>query len=190
MSVCGRNIRALRCASAAALASVLAPLALAPAFSADLGVAPIYRAPPAAVSTWTGSYIGISGGGAWGNAVVHNDPTGVDQTPRFDLHGGIIGITSGLNIQNGAIVYGYEGDTSITSKRGSAFEFPPPIGFPGFSNEVREPWLSTYRGRLGYTQNNWLLYATAGGALAQVENNVFGPISIQRRARHFQAISA
>lgn len=176
MSVCGRNIRALRCASAAALASVLAPLALAPAFSADLGVAPIYRAPPAAVSTWTGSYIGISGGGAWGNAVVHNDPTGVDQTPRFDLHGGIIGITSGLNIQNGAIVYGYEGDTSITSKRGSAFEFPPPIGFPGFSNEVREPWLSTYRGRLGYTQNNWLLYATAGGALAQVENNVFGPI--------------
>ncbi len=69
--------------------------------------------------------------------MVHNDPTGVDQTPRFDLHGGIIGITSGLNIQNGAIVYGYEGDTSITSKRGSAFEFPPPVGFPGFSNEVQ-----------------------------------------------------
>src|SRR5947209_10891881 len=126
MNMCGRNIRALLCASAAALACVLAPCAVAPALSADLGVAPIYRAPPAAVSTWTGSYIGLSGGGAWGNAVVHNEVTGFDQTPHFDLHGGIIGITSGLNIQNGALVYGYEGDTSITSKRGSAFEFPAP----------------------------------------------------------------
>jgi opacity protein-like surface antigen len=45
----------------------------------------------------------------------------------------------------------------------------------GFTNEVKEPWLSTYRGRLGYAQQNWMVYATAGGALARVENNFAGP---------------
>jgi outer membrane immunogenic protein len=158
------------CVSAAALGFALASSIHAPALAADLGVAPIYR-PPHVVTNWTGSYIGISGGGAWGTAGVHNDFTG-DQTPHFDLHGGIVGITSGFNFQSGAAVYGYEGDTSITSKRGTAFDLPPNAGF---TNEVKEPWLSTYRGRFGYAQQNWMVYATAGGALASVENNFTGP---------------
>jgi len=165
------NLWQVLCAATASLAFVLASPMCTPVLAADLGVAPIYR-PPAPVANWTGSYIGISGGGAWGNAVVHNDFIGGDQTPRFDLHGGIVGITSGFNIQNGNVVYGYESDTSITSKRGSAFDFPPNAAF---NNEVREPWLSTYRGRFGYAQNNWMLYATAGGALANVENSISGP---------------
>jgi len=149
-------------------------LALTPASrvsAADLGVAPIYR-PVAPVTSWTGSYIGLSGGGAWGSSVVHNDLTGIDQTPRFDLRGGLVGYISGYNFQNGNIVYGYEGDTSITSKRGSALDFPPT---GAFSNEVKEPWLSTYRGRLGYIQNSWLFYATGGAALAGVDVSNTGP---------------
>jgi outer membrane immunogenic protein len=163
----------LLCASTAALA--LASAMPAAAVAADLSVAPIYKAPPAPVNTWTGSYVGVSGGGAWGSAVVSNAPTGVDQTPRFDLSGGIIGITSGLNIQSGNLVLGYEGDTSVTSKTGSAFEFPPNVAF---SNEVKEHWLSTFRGRIGYAQDNWLFYATAGGALANVENTMVGPAGV------------
>jgi outer membrane immunogenic protein len=124
------------------------------------------------VTTWNGSYVGVAGGGAWGSAVVSNIPTGTDQAPRFDLSGGIIGITSGFNIQNGNVVLGYEGDTSAVSKTGSALEFPPNAAF---SNEVKERWLSTFRGRLGYAQNNWLVYATAGGALANLENSISGP---------------
>lgn len=162
------------CGSTAFLASVLVSAMLAPAGAADLSVAPIYKAPPppAPVTTWTGSYIGVAGGGAWGSAVVRNDNTGADQTPRVDLSGGIIGITSGFNVQNGNVVLGYEGDTSVTGKKGSAVEFPPNSAF---TNEVKEHWLSTFRGRVGYAQNNWLLYATAGGALAQLENTVAGP---------------
>jgi outer membrane immunogenic protein len=155
---------------AAALALMLASSMQVPAVAADLGVAPIYRA-PAAVANWTGSYIGISGGGAWGSAGIHNDFTG-DQTSNFDLRGGIVGITSGFNLQRGAAVYGYESDTSIAGKRGSAFDFPPNVGF---TNEVKEPWLSTWRGRLGYAQQNWMVYATGGAALARVENNFAGP---------------
>src|SRR5262245_50932626 len=134
------------CASTAASALLLASAWLTPAAAADLSVAPIYKAPPAPVVTWSGSYIGVSGGGAWGSAVVHNDTTGVDQTPRFDLNGALVGVTTGLQIQNGGWVVGYEGDTSATSKKGSAAEFPPNAGF---SNEVRERWLSTFRGRVG-----------------------------------------
>src|ERR1700687_162236 len=116
-------MRRLRCAGAAAFAWALSSAMPAPAVAADLSVAPIYKAPPAPVMTWTGSYIGVAGGGAWGSAVERNVPTGTDQTPHFDLSGGIIGVTSGLNIQNGHLVLGYEGDTSVTSKSGSAPEF-------------------------------------------------------------------
>jgi outer membrane immunogenic protein len=143
---------------------------LAPAVAADLSIAPIYKAPPAPpVATWSGSYLGVSGGGAWGNAVVRNDLTGADQTPRMDLSGGIIGLTSGFNIQRGPVVFGLEGDISATNKKGSAVEFPPNAAF---HNEVREHWLSTFRGRIGYAHDNWLLYATGGGALANVENTI------------------
>jgi outer membrane immunogenic protein len=152
---------------------VLASTWSAPAAAADLSVAPIYKAPPVPpVETWTGSYIGASGGGAWGTATVSNTITGVDQTPRFDLNGGLIGVTGGFNVQSGSFVFGYEGDTSATSKRGNALEFPPNAAF---SNEVRERWLSTFRGRVGYARDNWLFYATGGGALASVEHILTGP---------------
>lgn len=164
-------MRALLRASTALLALVLASGAPTPAGAADLSIAQIYKAPPAPVSNWTGSYVGVSGGGAWGSAVVRNELTGADQTPRIDLGGGLIGITSGFNIQNGSLLLGYEGDTSITSNQGSAFEFPPNAAF---SNEVKERWLSTFRGRVGYVRDNWLLYATGGAALANVENNLTG----------------
>ena len=81
-------------------------------------------------------------------------------------------MTSGFNVQNGNVVVGYEGDTSASNKKGSALEFPPN---GAFTNQVRENWLSTFRGRVGYAQGNWLLYATAGGALANVENSIVGP---------------
>jgi outer membrane immunogenic protein len=159
------------CVSTAFRAMVLASAMLTPGVAADLSVAAIYQAPPAPVANWSGSYFGASGGGAWGNAVVRNDATGADQAPPIDLGGGAIGITSGFNIQNGGIVLGVESDT--TSKKGS--EFPPNAAF---SHEVKERWLSTLRGRVGYAQSNWLIYATAGGALANLENTVAGPAGL------------
>jgi outer membrane immunogenic protein len=164
------------------LCAAASALLLQPAIAADLSVAPLYQGTPAPVAEWTGSYIGIAGGGTWGNAVVHNDATGADQTPVFDIGGGVVGITSGLQLQNRGWVIGYEGDTSLTSKKGSAFEFPPNAGF---SNEVREHWLSTFRGRVGVTQNNWLLYATAGGALATVGQTITSPAGGQISEKHW-----
>jgi outer membrane immunogenic protein len=172
-------MRKLLCASMAALAATLAP-----AVAADLSVAPIYKVPPLASTNWSGSYIGLSGGGAWGNANVFNGTAGLDATPGFDLRGGLIGITSGMQLQNGAWVLGYEGDTSITSKQGSAVDFPPAVA--GTTTDVKERWLSTYRGRIGVAQDNWLLYATAGGALANVQQTVSAPAgTISERHWHW-----
>jgi outer membrane immunogenic protein len=159
------------CASTAALAWVLASAMLAPAVAADLSIAPIYNAPPP-VAAWAGSYVGVAGGGAWGSAALRNDVTGADLTPRTNLSGGIIGLTAGFNIQNGNGVLGFEGDISAANKKGSTFEFPPNAAF---SNEVKEQWLSTFRGRVGYARDNWLVYATAGGALANVANSIVAP---------------
>jgi outer membrane immunogenic protein len=98
--------------------------------------------------------------------VVPNDPSGANQIPRFDL-GGTRSISTGFNLQNGKWVFGYEADSSVTN-RGAQFEFPPNAAF---SNEVKERWLSTFRGRLGFGHDNWLVYATAGGALGGVQGN-------------------
>src|SRR5262245_57469991 len=133
------------CASTAALALVVASAMLAPGVAADLNIAPIYNAPPA-VATWAGSYVGIAGGGAWGSAVLRDNATGVEQTPRTN-----IGVTSGFNIQNGNWLLGFEGDISAANKKGGTFEFPPNAAF---SNEVKEQWLSTFRGRVGYARDN------------------------------------
>jgi len=165
-------MRKLLCASTASLAWVLASAVLTPGYAADLSIAPIYKAPPLPMSSWSGSYVGISGGGAWGSAVVRNQFTGADQTPRLDAGGGIFGVTTGTNFQTGNLVLGYEGDISGTGKKGTAFEFPPSAAF---SNEVRERWLSTLRGRVGYAQDNWLFYVTGGAAVANVEHTIVGP---------------
>src|SRR3984893_19474880 len=131
------------CVSTAALALVLTSAMLAPAFAADLSVAPIYKA-PSATASWAGSYVGIAGGGTWGSAPLRTPTPGADQAPRLNLSGGIIGVTSGFNFQNGNWLLGFEGDISAANKKASAFEFPPN---DAFSNEVKEQWLSTFRGR-------------------------------------------
>src|SRR5262249_58364633 len=91
---------------------------------------------------------------------------------RSNRSRGLVGITSGVKTQNGNGVLGFEGDISAANKKGSTFEFPPNAAF---SNDVKEQWLSTFRGRVGYARDNWLIYATAGGALANVANSIVAP---------------
>src|SRR5262249_9966046 len=161
---------ALRRAMRTSLCASTASAGLAPACATDLSIAPIYQTPVGALPTWAGAYIGVAGGGALGSAAVVNQATGADQTPHFDLGGGLFGVTAGINAQGGNGVLGLEADISATSTS----EFPPNAAF---SNEVREQWLSTFRGRVGYARENWLVYATGGAALAlaNVANSIVAP---------------
>ena len=143
----------------------------APALAADLRMpvkAPVTYAP--APFNWSGCYIGVQGGGAWGRSRHINRVAGVDAsiTNIYDVDGALVGPTLGCNFQiAGGFVFGVEGDWSWSSKEGGAFGIPP-FATTVF-NETREHWLATIRGRLGFTWDRVMIYATGGGAFAEVE---------------------
>src|ERR1700760_461400 len=90
---------------------VAAALLAVPAAAADLP----YKAPPMPIEvwTWTGCYLGGSGGGLW----VHkrwtdNDPFDTTRGQVLYSHtasGGMIGAQGGCDWQTGRWVFGFEG---------------------------------------------------------------------------------
>src|SRR5690348_15853345 len=109
------------------LTGVLALGAAGAASAADMAVKARPLPPPVPVYNWTGCYIGIEGGGAWGRSRHTNQVGGVntDITNDFDLSGALVGGTLGCNYQINQFVIGIEGDGSWTDKRGSARDIPP-----------------------------------------------------------------
>jgi outer membrane immunogenic protein len=143
----------------------------APAVAADLRAAPVRAPAPYVVApfSWSGCYIGVQGGGAWGESRHINQVGGVNTniTNTYDVDGFLIGPTVGCNYQIGGFVLGIEGDWSWSSKEGEGRNIAP------FSTlaigQTRENWLATIRGRLGWAFDRWMIYATGGGAFAEVE---------------------
>jgi len=146
-------------ASAVALAAAATMTA---ANAADLGrrmptKAPAYVEP---YYNWTGFYVGINGGGAFGNSDVSN----VLGSASHDVSGGLVGGTIGYNWEVNRVVWGIEGDIDWSSLKGSGTNAPCPAGC-----ETKNSWLATARGRLGYAFNRVLPYVTAGGAFGDVK---------------------
>jgi outer membrane immunogenic protein len=122
---------------------------------------------------WTGYYIGVHGGWGWGSTHV-NDPT-LDHPiffpQEYKSNGPIAGGQIGANWQFGNVVYGAEIDGSWASMRsdGQGGNVPgnPIAGQFNDGFEIRA--LATATGRVGYTMGNWLVYAKAGGAWANIK---------------------
>jgi outer membrane immunogenic protein len=136
----------------------------APALAADL--APRYQQPVARPLVyyppyWTGFYLGINGGGGWGESQW-------DGVGSFRVSGGLIGGTIGYGWQSNRVVIGAEGDIDWSGIRGSSTVFCP----PGCS--TRGYWLSTVRGRLGYSFERVLPYLTGGLALGNINATIPG----------------
>ena len=151
------------------LASVgLLALGLASASAADMA-RPAYKAPayvPPPLYNWTGFYVGINGGGAFGRSKFDNG----FGTESFDVNGGLVGGTIGYNYQVGQWVFGLEGDVDWSDIRGSSSN-----GFcSGLTCSTRNDWLATARGRLGYAFDRFLPYVTAGGAFGNIKTEVTG----------------
>lgn len=122
--------------------------------------APMYKAPAyvAPVFNWTGAYIGLNAGGGWGKSDWNG--AGVD----FDVSGGLVGATVGYNWQFGAWVLGGEADIDWTNIKGSSTSGN--CGAP--SCETKNEFLSTIRGRLGYSFDRFLPYVTGGAAIGNI----------------------
>lgn len=153
-------------------------LIVTPAIAADMAVkAPLYKAPPPPVYTWSGCYIGANVGGAWSHQDVYSSvPLISDQAPGYaTLRGSSLigGGQAGCNWQvNPTFVLGIEGDWSATNLNGSgAFPNLSRAGVPfatgGISYGDDTKWLASIRGRLGLVATpSTLLYVTGGGAWA------------------------
>jgi outer membrane immunogenic protein len=125
------------------------------ASAADLRPAPYAAAPYAApYYNWTGFYVGINGGGGWGNSTW----TGANS---FNTSGGLIGGTVGYMRQFGPLVAGIEGDLDWANIQGG--------GLCTFACQTTTNWLGTARGRVGYAFDRWLPYVTGGLAFGNFE---------------------
>jgi outer membrane immunogenic protein len=149
----------------------------APVLAADMPVkAPDYKAIDPGFG-WTGCYVGVEGGGAWGRMKqVESDPAsplfgGTEARPK--ISGGLAGGTAGCNYQTGSWVLGVEGDLSWANIRGLANDLPPFT--TAFINGAKITSFDTARGRFGYAVNRAFWYVTGGAAFANVEAIQFPP---------------
>jgi outer membrane immunogenic protein len=169
-------------------AGIVLALGIGRGVAADL----VVTAPPSEfISTWTGLYIGVNAGYAWGNSDPKTTAT-CGQNPPFyfncnnvnlvqasgtrslSSNGFVGGGQVGYNLQNGSVVYGVELDFEALSLKANTTTpgaYAVPAGFPfATSISVKTDWLFTARGRLGWTVTpNALIYATGGLALADIE---------------------
>lgn len=114
----------------------------------------------AAAHDWNGAYVGVFGGYGWGDA---DWGTGWNLTVPLD--GWLLGGTVGANFQSDNLVFGVEGDLAW-SDIGGVTDCPN----PNFDCTTDINWLGTLRGRVGFAADAALIYATAGLAIAGVEN--------------------
>ena len=113
---------------------------------------------------------------------IDNAAVSAAASPSLRPSGFTGGGQAGYNWQTGAMVLGVEADIEAFRLRASTigtFQFPSTLpgglgGAPSFftpASSVSTDWLSTGRGRLGWANDHWLLYATGGVAVTNASVN-------------------
>ena len=147
---------------------VSAAVVCLPALASAAAAADLSRryppAPPPVVSVytaaynWTGFYIGVNGGGAFGHS-------NWDSAGGFNLTGGLVGGTVGYNWQQPGSpwVLGIESDLDFSGISGTTTTLCP-LGCRTANN-----WLGTVRGRVGYAIDRIMPYVTGGLAFGNIK---------------------
>lgn len=144
-------------------------------------MAPVYKkAPPVAVWSWTGSYIGGYVGGAWSDpsASVPVNAAGVPlfvgAGASYNLGASFIGgYTGGYNWQFAPNwLIGYEGETGYIHLRGSGtYPGAPTVTSLTDMGNIYSVWAA----RFGYVMDKSLFYVKGGAVLAQFQTDIFNP---------------
>jgi outer membrane immunogenic protein len=151
------------------LASAASVLMMGAAQAADI------EAPPA-VYDWTGGYIGIQGGYAWGktDSETELDPDfdAVDSldVDDFQANGFVGGAHIGYLLQSDSFVYGIEGDIEYADLKDKVdIDFTDGVAVgDGGEAEKKIDWLGSLRLRAGFAADRALFYATGGLAVGGV----------------------
>ena len=147
----------------AALCGACALLAGAGVASAADAIEPAMEYP---AFSWTGGYIGLQGGYAWGD--VDRDNGSFQNS--YDADGVLGGVHAGYNAQFGSFVLGVEGDFDFTGIDGND------DGVGGTTDAIDVDWMASVRGRAGYALDRLLIYGTAGVAFADIEQTNTGGV--------------
>jgi outer membrane immunogenic protein len=158
-------------AFALAIASVA--LSAISAHAADLPARPntqsFYKAPPEQSYDWTGFYLGINGGYAWGRSSWSDPALGAD-SGRFNTSGGLVGGQLGYNWQTGNVVLGVETDADWMNVKGSTAGVGGVcLADGGGQCQTQQSWFGTTRVRAGYAFDRWLPYVTGGVAYGNLQ---------------------
>ncbi|MGA7070468.1 outer membrane protein [Bradyrhizobium sp.] len=154
---------------------------LSPALAADL---PYVKAPSATPSVydWTGAYVGVFGGGGFGNHNVNN-ATGssqpfIDFSANYSSQGGLAGGEAGYNWQSGSYIVGVEGDLFWSGIRGNDGSQFVAGAFPGVTAVDADNWRwgGTLRVRGGFTVDRWLMFFTGGYAFGDIQHTNTPPV--------------
>src|SRR5262249_29994939 len=117
---------------------------------------------------WTGIYLGLNGGYAFGGSS-WTDSVTATSSGNFGTSGFVFGGTLGGDYQIGSLLFGIEGDQDWSNTSGFGTFTSSPLCTGGCLTGTT--WLGTLRGRLGYAFNRVLVYGTAGGAWGDVRAN-------------------
>lgn len=137
------------------------------------------------VYDWTGPFIGLQGGYAWGTNDTstensENGPppfTDEEGSGSLDLDGFVGGLHAGYNWQSDRLVLGAIGDIEFADLKGDTEVTS--FGFPFGKLRGDLDWLGSLRLRAGFAADRALFYATGGLAVGGVEmefqDNFGGP---------------
>jgi outer membrane immunogenic protein len=142
----------------------------ASAAAADMPARATTKAPAmiAAISDWSGFYLGINGGGGsshkcWTNTTMLGVPTLPNTSEGcHDATGGLVGGQIGYRLQSAAWVFGLEAQGDWSGMKGANTS----ILLPATTNQTRINALGLFTGQVGYSWNNVLWYLKGGAAVA------------------------
>jgi len=126
---------------------------------------------------WTGLYLGGEAGWSWATQqITHvtgatSFPAGSVDAP-LDQNGPLAGIYAGYNYQMNQFLVGIDGDITTTDMTGTGRDVSPVNGDVASHSDLIN-WIATATGRVGYVNNNLLLFAKGGWAWAPFsESNI------------------
>lgn len=185
----GSSARILRLKSARELIMKLVPTLVtaaivmtSPALAADLIIDEPSFISPLSAYEWSGFYVGLNGGYAWGNGDqdITVDALGflVPPSAQVGISGGLLTGSLGANYQMDEFVVGVEGELGWANISGMTIQ----SGDDGYRTSV--DWLGNLRGRLGYAVDSFMVYGTGGVAVAgigiengDVDGTAFDPVT-------------
>lgn len=153
------------------------------------GVPAIAAGAPAAVSDWTGWYLGVNAGGDWAGS----DRTTFVSAPgtffggctvclanfaalgnqHLNTSGFTGGVQGGYNWQSNSFLFGIEVDFESFRSAGTTTAVgtfnPNNSSQATITTTASTNWLLTARPRLGFVAGNWLFYGTGGLAITELK---------------------